>query len=195
MEQDENPELALKVIERRKKSSAAFQSELVMLERFQVVEHDYIIRLLASYQKGEDCHFLFPLANGNLMWLMRQNPNFRSENGFAPWIIAQMKGICDALCKVHKQESPTTAHLDPSYTDGTTSSHGIYLYFRQMSPIRSPTPKLGILQLADFGIGKFCGVQSGSGTATWRGTPTYAARRVLCVPNPVLQTPRFQDLS
>ncbi len=37
------------------------------------------------------------------------------------------------------------------------------------------TNAFGVIQIADFGIGKFHSINSGTGTQTHRGTPTYAA--------------------
>jgi serine/threonine protein kinase len=155
-----------------------------MLEGLQGIAHRHIIRLLGSYEQGDDCHFLFPFADGDLMWLMTTQPDVWKSKEVVPWIMAQMKGICDALCKVHEQTKETTSHLGPSHQQGTGYHHDIkpqnILYFSQSrisldGSEHGPIPGLGLLQLADFGVGKFRRVQSGTGTNTWRGTPTYAA--------------------
>jgi broad specificity phosphatase PhoE len=65
-----------------------------MLEALQGVSHDHIIRLLGSYVQGEDYHFLFPLANCDLMRLMTEGPDLRGSNG------------------VHRQTEETTEHLN-----------------------------------------------------------------------------------
>jgi serine/threonine protein kinase len=49
------------------------------------------------------------------------------------------------------------------------------LHFGQIAETKHPCPKYGFIQIADFGINEFHSKLSGTGTRTFRGTPTYAA--------------------
>ncbi len=106
---------------------------------------------------------------------------------YTAWIIEQFAGIASGLAKIHVKDSAPKDRLvllDPSTSigrerpEGTGYHHDIkppnLLLFREVDDVKDVGPH-GILQIADFGIGKFHSKQSGSGTRTFRGTETYAA--------------------
>lgn len=197
-----NPELALKVIDNRKTSAAAFRNERLILDGLQGLTHDHIIKLLATYEQEGIFHFLFPLANCSLEEAMRRDPTgfrdpeSRESKKYIAWIIGQFQGIASGLAKIHvnsgndstKKRSVLGKELKPQFLDpnvengrqaGTGYHHDIkphnILHFDALADTRKPPPKYGILQIADFGIGKFHSLNSGTGTGTFRGTATYAA--------------------
>lgn len=132
-------------------------------------------------------------------------PDSKIYKDFLVWIWGQMEGLAKGFWKIHDntQEDPNRSRnaaskplVSPEFLDtnvgrekrpvGTGWHHDIkpknILYFSQdkISQIKNPIPRCGLLQIADFGIGKFHSERSGTGipskgTQNLRGTVTYAA--------------------
>ncbi|KAH8749438.1 hypothetical protein BGZ57DRAFT_861391 [Hyaloscypha finlandica] len=204
LKKNPNPALALKVIDHRKTSADAFQNEQLILNGLQELTHDHIIKLLATYQQEGIYHFLFPLADCSLEKYMHhdpigfKDPDPQASKQFTAWIIGQFQGIASGLAKIHVNSGDNSSKkigdtlgkelrpqlLVPSVAqrqrpEGTGYHHDIkpqnILHFPAMADTQNPTSDYGIFQIADFGIGKFHSLNSGTGTGTFRGTPTYAA--------------------
>ncbi|KAH8599932.1 kinase-like domain-containing protein [Bisporella sp. PMI_857] len=206
---EKNPELAMKVVARRSridvaKTNEAFKNEVLILQGLGNLQHDHIIKLLGTYYKGEDCHFLFPLADCNLKDFMGRKdpedfmlPNSKKNKEFLAWIWSQMEGLARGICEIHKKSRKNATNITPEFLDvdfatpeqnqeGSGYHHDIkpenILFFLQdmICQIRNPVPSYGLFQIADFGIGKFHSKRSGTGmpseaTERFRGTITYAA--------------------
>jgi serine/threonine protein kinase len=127
-----------------------------------------------------------------------KDPDSQMSKQFTAWLIGQFQGIASGLAEIHvnsggnssKKRGATLGKelrpqlLVPSVAqqqrpEGTGYHHDIkpqnILHFSAMADTQNPTSDYGIFQIADFGIGKFHSLNSGSGTGTFRGTPTYAA--------------------
>lgn len=71
----------------------------------------------------------------------------------------------------NKQEKPVTT----GYHHDIKPENILHFPQNMVAEIKTPIPRHGILQIADFGIGKFHSELSGTGTGTFRGTVTYSA--------------------
>jgi serine/threonine protein kinase len=191
----------LKAIRVHPTTAAASVNERLLLNGLRDLNHDHIIKLLASYEQDGSYYFIFPLADFSLEELMRtdpdgyQNPESPKYRRYVAWMLKQFASIASGLAKVHMRSSesdtnnttkrPTAELLDPNVAKdkrplGSTGYHHDIkpqnlLHFKILADTVNPCPEHGILQIADFGIGKFHSLQSGTGTKTVRGTPTYAA--------------------
>jgi serine/threonine protein kinase len=154
----------------------------------------HIIKLLATYQQEDKYHFLFPYAERNLSQYMAENPlgfanpDSQHSRRFVAWILSQVEGIAKGLSKIHtkSEDTKTLAPQNPEYLNPRSAERPIgsgyhhdlkpqnILHFTQLDD-EIPNPEFGILQIADFGVAKFHSINSGTGTKTFRGTPTYAA--------------------
>ncbi|KAF4629509.1 hypothetical protein G7Y89_g8640 [Cudoniella acicularis] len=131
------------------------------------------------------------------------NPDSSDSRRFITWVVTQFQGIASGLAQLHVRSQsnggdkanpnsrsqtslkpPELTLVNPEVAknqpvEGTGYHHDIkpqnILWFSKISDLLSPITKFGILQIADFGIGKFHSLHSGTGTSTVRGTPTYAA--------------------
>lgn len=191
----------MKEVRNHPTSAAASANERLLLKGLRDLGHDHIIRLLASYEQDGKYYFVFPLADFSLEELMRTDPEgldypeSPKHRSYVAWILGQFAGIASGLAKVHMRSNGSDGGrssntlspelLDPSVARdrrplGSTGYHHDIkpqnlLYFKKVADTASPCPKHGILQIADFGIGKFHSLMSGTGTRNVRGTPTYAA--------------------
>ncbi|KAL2074322.1 hypothetical protein VTL71DRAFT_8100 [Oculimacula yallundae] len=192
----ENPELAIKVINsHRKFAHDTFKNERIVVNGLQDLTHDHIIKLFATYTQEGVHHFIFPLARKNLEEYMKWDPHFlhypdsNESREFVVWILRQFAGVASGIAAIHvkstaakkfPKEEVTAKLLDPDVEKergvrpaGTGYHHDIkpqnLLHFKPESKSH------GIITIADFGIGKFHSIHSGTGTGTHRGTITYAA--------------------
>jgi serine/threonine protein kinase len=129
-----------------------------------------------------------------------KDPDSQTSKQFIAWIIGQFQGIASGLAKIHVNSgdnsskkrgatlgkelrpqllNPSVAAAQRQRPEGTGYHHDLkpqnILHFPAMADTQNPTSDYGIFQIADFGIGKFHSLNSGSGTGTFRGTQTYAA--------------------
>ncbi|KAI2612267.1 kinase-like protein [Hypoxylon fragiforme] len=77
--------------------------ELQALERFSGRNkgHEHIIRLLMAIQHGNKYHLVFPLAEGNLLDLWKQDTMSPKKPTDVAWILAQCCGVADGLRLIH----------------------------------------------------------------------------------------------
>ncbi|RSL50902.1 hypothetical protein CEP53_008632 [Fusarium sp. AF-6] len=137
-----------------------FEKEKEALVRFSCPNkgHKHLVRLLSSYQLGDEYFFMiFPWAQGNLaeFWKKPRVPSSRDDSY---WLIQQCLGVASGLCKVHKDDS-----WPPGYgSDGDSSQasprnrgrHGDIkpeniLWFKEAEASR------GHLVVADFTLMRF----------------------------------------
>lgn len=199
--QNPNPKLALKIIDWQKSSEDAFQNEAFILKELRGLTDLHLIKLLATFKKDDLWHFLFPLASCNLEEFMLRNGPEESKE-YLIWILSQLKGITHGLSKIHfrKVEIAAAERMAPPATIGNTSlqvptttlrtldsgtgyhhdikPQNILLFHELDEEITTPSPQRGVLQIADFGVGKLHTQPvngPSKGTKNQRGTPTYAA--------------------
>ncbi|KAL3421148.1 protein kinase domain-containing protein [Phlyctema vagabunda] len=132
-----------------------------------------------------------------------QFPESQESREFIAWMWSQLEGIASGLSTIHNNPHEVTRQdglssinneakdvkelkiLDVKVQDDKTPATGYHhdikpqniLHFKKnkIRRIKTSVPEHGILQIADFGIGKFHSEKSGTGTRTFRGTATYAA--------------------
>ncbi|TGO38122.1 hypothetical protein BHYA_0081g00180 [Botrytis hyacinthi] len=155
--------------------------------------HQHLIRLLATYRQKEEFHLIFPYAGSNLRsyWEKRSLPEF--DHGTVMWALTQMYGIANALFRLH--EFKVTIPLEiggagnvrvQTEDDGQISVHAGEEMFGRHGDIKPENilwfpegpeahDPLGVLKLADFGLGRFHGRDSKSGIrpSGIRSSPTY----------------------
>jgi serine/threonine protein kinase len=152
-------------------------------------KHPHLITLLATFKHKKKYHLVFPYANANLRkyWEDRPFPSF--DEVTVLWSLNQMTGIANALELVHNFERyPLSvdgrvrwhkfAKLRVQTSEELFGRHGDIkpeniLWFQKTPEIED---ERGILQLADFGLGRFHGRDSRS-KVPWNqivgGSPTY----------------------
>jgi serine/threonine protein kinase len=155
-----------------------FEKEVAILKELRTTKHPHLITLLATFKYHGKYHLIFPWADANLrtFWKDRPFPDFNQANVL--WSLDQMTGIANALYSIHNLASSHPPSADcPSnvvgQTDATSSTqrektlygrHGDIkpeniLWFGRLGESRD---KMGVLQIADFGLGGFHGRDSRS---------------------------------
>ncbi|KUJ20792.1 kinase-like protein [Mollisia scopiformis] len=153
--------------------------------------HPHLIKLLATYKYDGKYHLMFPFANANLRkyWDDRPNPSFDKETVL--WSVQQMTGIANGLLRIHNfnvtrplsingpgnARVQKDAKLSVQKGEEWFGRHGDIkpenvLWFAQNHETDNPR---GILQIADFGLGRFHGRDSRShvNPDTVFSSPTY----------------------
>lgn len=181
--QDQDHKIAIKRLHNR--DVEEFEKErsihVTLGQKHNVSPH--LVKLLATYEFQGKFHFIFPRANCNLRkyWIDNPAPSFTKKTLL--WSLKQMTGIAIALNMIHNFR--TTIPLDGkghTLTDDAQFSvkHGEELFGRhgdikpenilwfehipqhqrQYSNHDSDDYEGGILQITDFGLGRFHGRDS-----------------------------------
>lgn len=138
--------------------------------------HPHLIKLLASYRHKKKYHLMFPYADSNLRkyWEDRGSPDF--DKATVLWSMKQMTGLADALHRIHmfrvtiplKPKGGKRVQKDAEMSvrpgEELFGRHGDIkpeniLWFQSIPGILD---EHGILQIADFGLGRFHGRDSRS---------------------------------
>lgn len=96
--------------------SQNFHKEAKNLRRFASRDHDFIIKLLCTFQWRGHYYFLFPWADGNLydFWIRHPAPLAPlKQPSTARWLSTQCLGLATALRDIHRGDSHSTLHLAP----------------------------------------------------------------------------------
>lgn len=137
--------------------------------------HPHLIRLLATYLHQQKYHLMFPWADANLRKYWEDRPFPKFDTATVLWSLKQMTGIAEALVRIHKCPTiPIPADYEVRVQDdaelrvqqgeekfgrhGDIKSENI-LWFKQSSEVEDEN---GVLQIADFGLGRFHGRESRS---------------------------------
>jgi serine/threonine protein kinase len=154
-------------------------------------KHPHLIKLLATYHHKQKYHLMFPYANANLRkyWEDRPLPSF--DEATVLWSLKQMTGIANALLLIHNfrvtyplcVDGPgqvrvqKDARLSVGKGEEMYGRHGDIkpeniLWFKQTPEVDDEN---GVLQIADFGLGRFHGRDSRSkvNPDTVFSSPTY----------------------
>ncbi|OJJ37063.1 hypothetical protein ASPWEDRAFT_170557 [Aspergillus wentii DTO 134E9] len=166
-----------------------FKREQEILIQLTPKGHPHLIKLLSTFQQGGKWHLMFPFADSNLRayWEVHSMPVFDQDT--IQWVLKQMVGIASALARIHSfvgtfhRKIPRKVEV----ADGTIiqvqdqeklyGRHGDikpenFLWFKDTPGVDDP---MGVIQLADFGLGRFHGRDSRSRThaSTVPYSPTY----------------------
>ncbi|KAK1714477.1 kinase-like domain-containing protein, partial [Colletotrichum lupini] len=126
--------------------------------------HDHVIKLLATWRRGDKWSMLFPWAKSNLKNYWNQNPPQRSP-GFVQWILSQCRGLAEGLQKIHRSPSE---HAKDFGIHEDIKPENILLFDSQ-------SKAYGILVISDFGYTRFHGRSTRSNTLIVGTSPTYKA--------------------
>lgn len=154
-----------------------------MLNSIAQRNHPHIAKLLATYYYKSHYHLLFPWAPCNLRGFWDNNPKPGWDRVTVLWMLEQLKGVTSSLCEVHnfKINKPNTLTLAVPAADrsrlhlgsgGDISvaedefrccCHGDLkpeniLWSNELEDVG----EMGVLQIADFGLGRFHGRASRS---------------------------------
>jgi serine/threonine protein kinase len=135
-----------------------------MLNKLSSLKDPHLITLLATFKYGNRYGLVFPKADANLRKFWEQRPSPHFDGPTVLWIVEQMTGIAHALSLIHN-----FSEEDLYGRHGDLKAENI-LWF----PV-DPTGKssVGILQIADFGLGKFHRQDSRSMSIRAAGSPMY----------------------
>lgn len=135
-----------------------------MLKKLSLLEDPHIITLLATLKHGDKYCLIFPKADANLRKFWEQRPAPQFDSPTVLWMVEEMAGLVHALSRIHdfSEEDLYGRH-------GDLKAENI-LWF-------SADPRdrisMGILKIADFGLGKFHRRDSRSRSIRASGTNTY----------------------
>ncbi|KAH8591246.1 hypothetical protein B0O99DRAFT_744661 [Bisporella sp. PMI_857] len=189
--EDEQPLVAVKELFSQEKRE--FQKEATILKALGPRNHPHLIKLLATYERNQIYHLLFPYANANLRkyWDEHPTPDFDRETVL--WTMEQMTGIASGLELIHNFEVTHPLFIPGSGETNFRNPGNVELkveggeqWFGRHGDIKPenilwfaysqnyPHPK-GVLQIADFGLGRFHGRDSRSGVNpdNVESSPTY----------------------
>jgi serine/threonine protein kinase len=154
-------------------SKQEFQQEEDALYRIQRLNHNHLIKVIASFKKGQDYFFLFPWADGGDLQHMWKDPVRNTEHRkpeMIQWVLEQMKGIASGVKELH--------HPSDSPTSGENGRHGdlrpdnILLFIED-----SKNHPRGTLRITDAGLSRFhekITSKRTAGTNTQGGSIEYA---------------------
>jgi serine/threonine protein kinase len=156
-------------------------------------KHNHLIKLLATYKFRGQYHLMFPFASSNLRQYWEETePHLSLEN--LNWWLKQMLGLSSALCTIHNFRSATPSNRivqNTSQPDHFLSTRKMVMsreeerYGRHgdlkpenilwFEATESAPDNLGILQIADLGLGAFhrLGSRSNVEAKSVGGSPTY----------------------
>ncbi|KAE9377375.1 kinase-like protein [Stipitochalara longipes BDJ] len=175
-----------------------FQKECTILQALNPKGHPHLIKLLATYEMGNKYHLMFPYADANLRkyWEDHPNPTFNADTVL--WSLRQMAGIASGLQLIHdfKVTVPLSVpgvgigdirvgkgkgavQLEVQNGEQWFGRHGDIkpenvLWFAKDHSLPY-SHSMGVLQIADFGLGRFHGRDSRSRVdpETIISSPTY----------------------
>lgn len=168
-----------------------FQKEVTILKALasKKTKHPHLITLLCTFKHKGKYHLIFPYADANLRtyWEVRPSPSF--DRATVLWSLRQMTGIAHALDSIHnftvtyplsvdgKVRLQQDAKLWVDENEQLFGRHGDIkpeniLWFKKAPEIEDDN---GVLQIADFGLGRFHGRDSRSQVNPdgILGSPTY----------------------
>jgi len=175
-----------------------FQKESTILRALGPKKHPHLIKLLATYEMGNKYHLMFPYANANLRKYWEDHPAPTFDGDTVLWSLKQMTGIASGLQLIHDfrvtvplsvpgagigdirlGKGKDAVQLKVQKGEQWFGRHGDIkpenvLWFAQDHYSQNPH-SMGVLQIADFGLGRFHGRDSRSGVnpETILSSPTY----------------------
>lgn len=175
-----------------------FRKESTILKALGPKNHPHLIKLLTTYEMGKKYHLMFPYANANLRKYWEDHPFPSFDGDTVLWSLKQMSGIAKGLQLIHDFRVTVPLSVPGAGTIDIRLGKGKGLgqlkvekgeqWFGRHGDIKpenvlwfakdhySPYPHhMGVLQIADFGLGRFHGRDSRSGVnpETVISSPTY----------------------
>ncbi|KAI1322754.1 kinase-like domain-containing protein [Xylariaceae sp. FL0255] len=166
MTEGQNPWLALKEME--SDSEKEYFREQHALRKMFEFNHPNLIKVIASFKRGQKYFFLFPWAHGGDLRSFWQNPdNDKQERSprFMRWILEQICGLASAIRKLY---FPQKGKTEENCRHGDIKPKNILLF---------PDDGLGTLCIADAGLARFhvqITAKRTYGSTTGGGTVEYA---------------------
>ncbi|KAI3530570.1 protein kinase [Colletotrichum filicis] len=129
--------------------------------------HDHVIKLLATWRRGDSWSMLFPWARSNLKdyWL-QESPDPKRSPEFVQWMSTQCRGLAEGLKKIHK--SPSNHLTEEFGIHGDIKPENILLF-------DSKSNEFGTMVISDFGYTRFHGRNTRSNTPVVGFSPTHRA--------------------
>ncbi|KAL8381908.1 hypothetical protein RB595_005927 [Gaeumannomyces hyphopodioides] len=156
-----HPFFAVKTLNRHTKHDV-FEREVEALKRMMTEGdlHRSLVRLLATIERGDRYHMIFPWADGNLheYWekLYPEPDHLPRGRDLARWMAWELLGLAQAIKRVHDSPVPAGNPQDVEQTGKVYGCHGDIkpeniLFFQG----NDQSGDRGKLQLADFGLARF----------------------------------------
>ncbi|KAF4493513.1 serine threonine kinase [Fusarium agapanthi] len=125
---DPEPYVAVKEVA----NDEAFETEKANLELTQSLQHEHLITLIATCQKGPICYFIFPWAGGgDLKDFWKANDGQSRSQELVLWSLRQMLGIVSAINALHGKitrhgdiKPQNILHFLKSHDDSTMENRG-----------------------------------------------------------------------
>jgi serine/threonine protein kinase len=142
------------------------------LELTNSVDHVNIVRFLGAIKQGEDRYFMFPWANGgSLADFWHDTPKQEPDSTIISESIKQIRGLVDALCRLHKfvpkvPTEPSNADIpevtvegqpipqDESLRHGDLKPENILRFLDDAASADARNRTVGVLKMADMGLAK-----------------------------------------
>ncbi|KAF9634155.1 CMGC/CDK protein kinase [Lasiodiplodia theobromae] len=175
------------------KDRERFENEQSILQKLgsKSRPHLHLVKLLASYEVNGEFFFIFPRAHCNLRTYWEEHPRPELDKDTLRWSLDQMRGIATALYTIHhfrvthplivegKVRTPqTNVKLKVSPGEEFFGRHGDIkpeniIWFENIPDLKYG--KRGVLQITDFGLGRFHGRDSKTEHPPHHvvGSPTY----------------------
>ncbi|KAF2122404.1 hypothetical protein BDV96DRAFT_483175 [Lophiotrema nucula] len=156
-------------------TNEAWEREARALQAINKLDHEHVIKCFAAIRRGDSRYFMFPWADGDSLrdyWtkVPKQTPNA----SLIEQAIAQIRGIADALDKLHNFESDASIDPEDRFEEPADEGEirvqneaGDYVDIEQKQSIRHGDLKpenilrftnspsgLGQLKIADMGLAK-----------------------------------------
>lgn len=169
-----------------------------MLSRLTQKNHEHLVKLLATYKLKNHYHLIFPYAQSNLRayWNLTGLPHFNKATCL--WFLNQLAGLTSGLGIIHDFPAGSQNTLEPAHPDLAMYSRRLVKSLRvdpreiygrhgDLKPENilwsndlNGVPRAGILQIADFGLGRFHRLESRSAQDPKKiqGSATYAPPEV-----------------
>ncbi|SCV45768.1 uncharacterized protein FFB14_08850 [Fusarium fujikuroi] len=142
--------VAVKSLKNTSREKGTSNKELKMLKRFSGLSHPNIITLLATYTLNNRLHFIFPVAEYDLLmyWKIHPGPLVSPASANSEgllWLSGQIRNILGALAHIHEGRKANTDTETMFGRHGDIKPANI-LWFRSRKERR------GVFVISDFGI-------------------------------------------
>lgn len=168
-----------------------YLKEATILRHVGLKHHPHLIKLLGTYKQNGKYHLMFPFANANLRKYWDDCPAPLFDDATVLWSLAQMTGVANGLLKIHNfrvthpLKVPGAGNIRMTKDVKLSVQQGEEWFGRHgdikpenllwFSQARGADHPLGVIRIADFGLGRFHGRDSRSGVNpdTVFSSPTY----------------------
>ena len=132
-----------------------YQNERNILQALSATPHPHIVQYLNAWSSNDFSYILLPLANGDLYHLLRNTVSLSPTDSSYAWLLAQTRGLCEALKYLHDYEVPRSNAVTPMWRVG---------FHHDLKPanilVFGETLAASTLKISDFGSGTIKHVSS-----------------------------------